>query len=253
MNSSFFISNDMQVRGNSSVIDSVISRANITGSRDEEGGTPNPVITFYGNVYTGFDVLDLKALSALTKTSILQIRTFPAVVRFDGCTIVVLKTIEFSTPRLSTIQAPPSQFSYGGSGAFLSRDEDGGDDDSAATTTDLLRVYLSSGAYVNITANASMTIYSPTYFEADSESEPTLVNHGEITLDGSKLDLFEEFNGLPSGPVVFDDDLQYQRLTRTRTRSRARSRCTGPSHRRRVGASLSPSTAPARPRPCSIS
>lgn len=212
MNSSFSVSNDMQVRGNSSVIDSVISRANITGSRhDEEGGAPNPVITFYGNVYTGFDVLDLEALSALTKTSILQIRTFPAVVRFDGCTIVVLKTIEFSTPRLSTIQAPPS-FSYGGSGAFLSRDEDGGDDDSAAT--DLLRVYLSSGAYVNITANASMTIYSPTYLEADSETEPTLVNHGEITLDGSKLDLFEKFNGLPSGPVVFDDDLQYQRLTK---------------------------------------
>ena len=43
---------------------------------------------------------------------------------------------------------------------------------------------LSSGAYVNITANASMTIYSPTYFEADSESEPTLVNHE--TPDGSK-------------------------------------------------------------------
>lgn len=206
MNSSFFVSNDLQVRGNSSVVDSIISRANVT-TFPNDTAPRNPLVTFHGNVYTGFDVFDLEALSALTRTSLLQIRNFPAVVRFDGCTLVILKSIEFSTPRLSTIQSSSSsQFS---SPPLVYRD--GGDKDAAS---DLLRVYLSDGAYVNVTSNATLTIYSPTYLEADTETSPTIVNHGEITLDGSKLDLFDDFNPLPSGPITFDDDLQYQRLTK---------------------------------------
>ena len=171
--------------GNSSIISSIISKTNFTSNLNVT--TPNPVITFQGSVYTGFNILDLEALSALTRTPLIQIRNFAAVIRFNGCTLVVMNYIEFSTPRLSTIKPTPvlpSSFA-------VTEDVD------AASA--LLRVYLGDNAYMNVSTNASLTVFSPTYIEADTENSPTIKNYGKITLDGSKLDLFGTVQWLSLG------------------------------------------------------
>jgi predicted outer membrane repeat protein len=214
MNATLYVGNDLVVRSNSSIVDSVIAKANVTEY------SQNPKVTFLDNVYTGFNIFDLEALAQFSKNDLLRLHSFPAVIGVDGCTLEVKSAMEFSTPRVSTV--PPYDNHNNFIGTIVVEKDDPktkskgvGSVSGDGAIDDMLTVHLSQDALINITTEGSLTIYSPTYVKAETETSPTIKNSGVITLDGSKLGLLKKINTLPSGgDIEIDDDGTAKKFTR---------------------------------------
>ena len=58
INATLYIGNDIHVRSNSSLVDSVIE-----STLDTEDAACNPVMSFYDTLYTGFDLLNFDEVS----------------------------------------------------------------------------------------------------------------------------------------------------------------------------------------------
>ena len=84
-------------------------------------------------------------------------------------------------------------------------------DENLSSEKMTLNVQVYNDAFINITEEASMAVYSHTFIEAQNGTSRALENHGEISLDGSKLGLLEEIDSIPISTL---DDDTYRRKSK---------------------------------------
>ena len=162
MNGTLFVGNNVTVTGNSSIISSTIS-----GVLDlsQMQGAPiswlvanrHPTLRFKADLFTGFNLVDLKVLQNVNPQVSLGLLNLPPFITIDACLLKVYHTLEIDTPRLH-----------------------------GAAVANTIHVYMANRALINVTAGATLSIKTTTVVTAASTSAPALVNMGTIVLDGSK-------------------------------------------------------------------
>ncbi len=198
MNATFIVGNNLTVTSNSTLIDSAMMCYNDPVHFMDGPIEGQPRLTFLGNLYTGFNVLNSADIKKFSRIAYFHLIDFPARIVLDGVGIIIANSLEFSTPRVSEISTPDSWFMP--PGAYSDSD------DPASATKEILNVVLYNDAFINVTEEAQLTVYSPTFIEAQTGTSRALENHGQITLDGSKLGLIKQIEPLPSIPNTLDDD-----------------------------------------------
>ena len=155
MNASLFIGNNLTVTDNSTLIDSAIHRYSGPLYSAEGAVSGQPRVTFLANVYTGFDIFNAEELEKVSKSFYFHLLKFPARLIFDGIGIIIAKSLELSTPRVSQAFQPSVHVSPFDNG-----------DENLSSEKMTLNVQVYNDAFINITEEASMAVYSHTFIEA---------------------------------------------------------------------------------------
>jgi len=176
INSTMKVANHINILGNSSVVDSAISRD--LSIDNPFLGALRPRLAFYDTLYTGFDLLDFSAISQLNPFTVQKLLTFQPVVTLDGVIMEILKKVELNIPRVS---------------------------DVSSTVHTFLKLDFKRKAMLNITAKATMTVLSMVHANTAYENDTAIVNDGIIMLEGYKHTFMEKFDPQPEHLYVDDD------------------------------------------------
>ena len=177
INSTMNVANHINILGNSSLVDSAITRD--TSIVNPHLGMQMPRIVFYSELYTGFDLLDFTQISQLNPYTIQKLITFSPVVTLDGCIIDIMKKLELNIPRVNSVT--PSKDAF-------------------------LLLNLRNKAYLNITAKSVVDVVSMVHMQAENDNDTAVVNNGKILLDGFEHTLVDKFDP-DKAPVVVNDDI----------------------------------------------
>lgn len=176
INSTLKVSNHIDILGNSSVVDSEISRD--VSIVNPFLSAARPRLAFYGDLFTGFDLLDFSAISNLNPFTVQKLLTFQPVVKLDGVAVEVMKTLELNIPRVNEVAG--SQHSF-------------------------LKLDFKNYAVLNITEKAVVQVLSMVHANTANLNDTAIINDGAIILEGYKHTFMQKFDPEPDHVYVDDD------------------------------------------------